>query len=147
MKHLSEKSNRLHVALINSYTAHKKNSFQEFQKLNLSTGHPKVLTVLYQNEGYLQKDLAKRCHVEPATMTSLLNNMERKELIYREAAYVSGGKRANAIYLTDKGRDLAIKVIKIVDDMEEICFKDFSDKEKRTLMDLLKRIEANLENK
>lgn len=143
---MTNKSKHLHLALIASYSAHKQASFNEFQKLNLSTGQPKVLTVLYQDEGYLQKDLAKRCHVRPATMTSLLSNMEKKDLIYKKAVYVSGGKRANEIYLTDKGRELAKKVDKIVDDIEEISFKNFNEIEKQTLLDLLNRIEFNLEN-
>lgn len=137
---------RLHVALISSYLAHKKCSFQEFQKLDLTTGQPKVLTILYQKEGYLQKDLAMRAHVEPATMTSLLRNMEKKGLIYKEATYVSGGKRANAIYLTEKGREMAIKVNKIVDDMEELSYQGFSDIEKQLLITLLDRIQSNLQN-
>ena len=80
---------------------------QEFQKLNITTGQPKVLSILSQKEGYLQKDLAERCHVEPATMTSILKKMEEKELIYKKSESVSGGKRAYAIYLTEQGRALA----------------------------------------
>lgn len=136
---------RLHLALIGGYSAHKKYSFQKFQQLNLSTGQPKVLSILYQKEGCLQKDLAKRCHVEPATMTSILSNMEKKGLIYKEAVYVSGGKRANAIYMTQHGRDMAEKSNKIIDDIEEISFRGFKDKEKQLLMDLLFRIQSNLE--
>ncbi|MDD4112661.1 MAG: MarR family transcriptional regulator [Herbinix sp.] len=139
-------SKRLHMALISTYSLHKKSSFQEFQKLDLTTGQPKVLSILSQKEGYLQKDLAKRAHVEPATMTSVLNNMIKKGLVYKEPTYVSGGKRANAIYLTEKGRDISIQVNKIVDDMEELSFQGFSDKEKQLLINLLDRIISNLKN-
>lgn len=141
---LSE-NKRLHTALIGSYAAHKKYSFYEFRKMNLTNGQPKVLSILIQNEGYLQKDLAKRCHVEPATMTSLLSNMDLKGLIYKKATYVSGNKRAYAIYLTEKGRDLAIRVNKIVDDMEEISFQGLNDDEKIQLINLLNRIQSNIE--
>lgn len=138
--------NRLHTALIGGYSAHKKYSFHKFQKLNLSTGQPKVLSILFQKEGCLQKDLARRCHVEPATMTSILSNMEKKGLIYKEAVYVSGGKRANAIYMTQNGRDMAIKINTIIDEVEEICFQNFDDKEKKLIVDLLLRVQLNLEN-
>lgn len=139
-------SKRLHTALINCYFAHKRRCFQEFNKLNLSSGHPKVLSILYQNEGCLQKDLAKLCKVEPATMTSLLNNMLNKELIYKKMEYVSGGKRAYSIYLTELGREMAIKVLKIVDEVEEINYRDFDEADKQLLTELLTRIQANLEN-
>lgn len=143
---MDNQNRRLHVALIDTYSAHKKCSFAEFQKLNLSTGQPKVLSILNREEGYLQKDLAKRAHVEPATMTSILSNMLKNGLIYREPAYVSGGKRANAIYLTDKGRDISIKVNKIIIDMEDLSFRGFSDNEKQLLINLLDRIQSNLQN-
>ena len=140
------KIQRLHVALIQCYTAHKKCSFQEFQKLNLTTGQPKVLYILHQKEGYLQKDLAKRAHVEPATMTSILDNMMKKGLIYKEPTLVSGGKRANAIFLTEKSRDMSIKVNKIVDDIEKLSFQGFSDDEKQLLVNLMERVQSNLQN-
>ena len=137
---------RLHTALISCYHAHKKHSFAEFQKLNLSTGQPKVLSILFHNEGYLQKDLAERCHVEPATMTSLLGKLEKDGLIYKKAVYVSGSKRANAIYLTEKGRDLAIKINLIVDEVENRSFKNFTETEKQLLISFLNRIRYNLQN-
>ena len=97
---MDHNTKHLHEALIGCYTAHKRYCVQQFQNLNLTTGQPKVLYILLNNEGYLQKELAQRCHVEPATMTSLLNNMIKKGLIYKNIVYVSGGKRAYAIYLT-----------------------------------------------
>lgn len=135
---------RFHTALIASYYAHKKQSFSLFQKLNLTTGQPKVLSILWQKEGYLQKDLAKRCLVEQATMTSLLRKMEKDGLICKNAVFVSGGKRANAIYLTDKGREIAKKVNKIVAEIEEISLKGFDDAEKQLLINFLNRIQSNL---
>jgi DNA-binding MarR family transcriptional regulator len=143
---MSGESKRLHTALIGSYKTHKKHSFAEFQKLNLTTGQPKVLSILYQNEGYLQKDLAKRCHVEPATMTSILGNMDKKGLIYKKVEYVSGNKRAYSIHLTEKGRDLARQVNIIVDNMEKISFQGFRDDEKELLISLLNRVQSNIEH-
>ncbi len=137
---------RLHTALIGCYAAHKRSCFQEFQKLNLTSGQPKVLSILFQNEGYLQKELADRCHVEPATITSILGNMMKKGFIRKEMVYVSGNKRAFAIYLTDLGRDMAIKVNKITDDMEELSFRDFKDDDKKLLLELLNRIQSNLDH-
>jgi len=137
---------RLHTVLIGCYHTHKKHCFAEFQKLNLSTGQPKVLSILLQNEGFLQKDLAERCHVEPATMTSLLGKLEKDGLIYKKPVYVSGNKRANSIYLTEKGRKLAIKINQIVDEIEEKSYKNFTETEKQLLISFFNRIRYNLEN-
>ncbi len=134
----------LHKALIYSSAAHRKACRNEFKKLNLSDGQPKVLSVLMENEGYLQKDLARRCHVEPATMTSILSNMGKIGLIRKETAHVSGGKRAFAIYLTDKGRYIADKVNDIVVNTEETAYKGFTEEEKQQLVSLLDRVGENL---
>lgn len=139
--------NRLHTALIGCSAAHKKGSMQEFQKMNLTTGQPKVLSILSRKEGYLQKDLAVRCHVEPATLTSLLNKMEENDLIFKKQEHVSGNKRAYGIYLTEKGHDIAEKVNQIIDEMETISFQGFDEKDKDELIRLLNRVQANLEKK
>lgn len=135
---------KLHKALIFSSAAHRKVCRSEFQKLNLSDGQPKVLEALSEKEGYLQKDLAARCHVEPATMTIILTNMEKRGYIRRETAHVSGGKRAYAVYLTDAGREAAALVENIVCDVEQIGLNGFSEEEKTQFMDYLNRLGNNL---
>ncbi len=142
---MSVNNNRFHTALIGCSAAHKKCSMQEFQKLDLTTGQPKVLAILSHKEGCLQKDLAAQSHVEPATMTSILNNMSEKGLIYKQKELVSGGKRAYSIYLTEKGHEMALKVNQIVDEMEVISFQGFDDNEKQLLIRLLNRVQSNLE--
>lgn len=136
--------NRLHMALINTSQTHKKRARQEFQNLDLSEGQPKVLEYLYDNEGCLQKELAAECNVEPATMTVLLKNMLGKGLIKKNTIYVSGGKRAFGIYLTELGLEKAAKLFDIIEELERISYKDFTEEEKDTLIELLYRISDNL---
>lgn len=141
-----ESTNKLHKSLIYTSNAHRKVCRSYFAKLNLSDGQPKVLEALLEREGYLQKDLAQRCHVEPATMTIILGNMDKRGLIRRETAHVSGGKRAYAVYLTESGKAMAEEVEKIVDSVESECFLNFSEDEKKLFMELLDRAGKNLAN-
>lgn len=133
----------LHVLLIGASAAHKKKSRQWFQKLNLTEGQPKVLSILRGMEGCQQKELAGACHVEPATMTVLLKNMEQSNLIYKEKQLL-GGKRTYRIFLTEEGKCAADEVIHIVDDLEKEAFRGFSDAEKKNFLELFSRIEKNL---
>ncbi|MGN1084305.1 MAG: MarR family winged helix-turn-helix transcriptional regulator [Lachnospiraceae bacterium] len=135
---------RLHVALIEASAAHERSSWAEFQKLDLSPGQPKVLSRLRYQEGYLQKELAALCHVEPATMAVLLANMEKKGLIRKETTHVSGGKRAYQVYLTELGRQLADKVDEGVDEVEKKSYRDFTWEEREQLTALLERVTKNL---
>lgn len=135
---------QLIVALINASSTHQKSCWTEFRKLDLSPGQPKVLSRLRYQEGYLQKELAALCHVEPATMVVLLSNMERRGMIRKEVDHVSGGKRAFRIYLTDEGRKLAEQVDRIVEEIEEKCFEGFSEEEKEQFVSLLERMTDNI---
>lgn len=136
---------KIFLSLMSAYSAHSKKCNSYFQTLDLTTGQPKVLYVLYGQQGLLQKDLAKICKVEPPSMTVLLRNMEKKDLVRREKVLVSGGKRAFRVYLTEKGRELSEKVICHVEKLEEICFQGFTEKERDLLLDMLDRITENLQ--
>jgi len=138
----SEKKEFLKL-LIGLGKLHKKSCMGEFEELGLTAGQPKVLSVLQEKEGYLQKNLAARCSVEPATMTVLINNMEEKGLVRREKVYVSGGKRAFAIYLTDKGKETAQVVAQIVEKTDNLCFKGIEDK-KEDFLATMRQIIKNL---
>lgn len=133
--------------LIHLSNAHKKYNTQKFEELGLTTGQPKVLSILGFNEGLVQKDLAERCMVEPATMTALLNRMEKNGMIRREAKHVSGGKRAIAIFLTEYGRELAEKVNHIVESSDELATAGLSSEEKDFLLRTLQRARMAFEDK
>ena len=135
---------QLIVALLSASAAHQKSCWSGFRELDLSPGQPKVLSRLRFQEGYLQKELAALCRVEPATMVVLLSNMEKRGMIRKEVDHVSGGKRAFRIYLTEEGKRLADQVDRIVEEIEEKSFVGFSEEEKDQLITLLGRMTENL---
>lgn len=133
------------IALLETLNAHRKQSVKAFQEIGLSEGQPKVLRHLLEEEGIMQKDLAQKCRVEPATMTSLLQKMETDGLIRKEEARVSGGKRALEIFLTEQGRETAVKVKHILEQLQETAYTGFTDTERQQLLSMLERIIKNLE--
>ena len=135
---------QLIVSLLSASAAHQKSCWQGFRELDLSPGQPNVLSRLRYQEGYLQKELAALCHVEPATMVVLLSNMEKRGMIRKEVDHVSGGKRAFRIFLTEEGRCLADQVDRVVEAIEEKGFVGFSEDEKDQLISLLGRLTENL---
>lgn len=135
----------LHVALIAASDAHRKRSFGEFARLGLTKGQPKVLAHLLGEEGLSQKELAKRCGVEPATMTVLLRRMEERGLIRKEEVRVSGGKRSYNIYLTPQGREAGRNAMDVIWRMEDKSYRGFTQEEKDQLVSLLERVVRNLD--
>lgn len=133
----------LHKVLIKLINSHRRTAHREFNEVGLSKGQPKILDFLVLNNGCIQKDIADNCHIEPATVTSLLANMEKKELVYRSQN--SENRRILNVFLTDKGIEAQKKVIKIFNGLDELCFKGFSEDEKTQTIELLNRIQNNLD--
>ena len=137
---------QFHKLLIHVSSLHCERRRRQFYELNLSDGQPKVLANLLIMEGCIQKELAQICHVKTATMTALLQKMERDGLIIKKKEFVSGGKRANKIFHTEKGREMAEKSNCIIEKLEEECFIGFSEEEKEKFIELLSRVTKNLDD-
>lgn len=142
---MPEDKERFFREMLSLYYAHRSYNIRYYASLGLTSGQPKVLNVLYDEEGYLQKDLAVRCRVEPATMTSLLAKMEKQDMIKKETVYVSGGKRAYAIYLTDHGRKLAHQVADKAAQADRLALAGMSEEDATKLMTLMRQARCNIE--
>lgn len=135
-----------HNYLIQLYNLHKKKNMSYFATLGLTQGQPKVIEILYRNNGCSQKFLADACELQKATMTSLLKKMESDNLIHREKNVIENGIRITKVFLTDKGLDLASTIIDSVINVEADCFKNFTIEEKAQCFEYLERIYINLKN-
>ena len=135
---------KVFIALMNTSAAHWEQIRRDFEQMGLTEGQPKVLYVLRAVEGCVQKELAEACRVRESTLTVLLRKMEDKGYIRKEKVVVSGSKLANAVYLTDYGRELSDRIDEKVEELEKKSFEGFSGNEKKQLFELLYRVENNL---
>lgn len=135
---------KLFLALLGASSAHADSSRKEFGRLGLTDGQPKILYILQRCDGVVQKDLASICGIRQSTLTVLLGNLEKQGFICKEACYVSGGKRAYKILLTDAGKEMATRLDVAVEELESKSFRGFSEEEKASLLELLSRVEENL---
>ena len=120
----------------------KKNFFARVQDTNLTLGQPKVIDYLRDNDGSMQKDIAKACCIEPASLTVVLNLMEKQGLI--EKRMCNNNRKNLHIYLTDKGRELSDRVEEEFLELEKIMTKDFTKKEKEMFLASLEKVRKNL---
>lgn len=143
IKKLSEiRKGTLHGGIINVMRAHRKVCSERFNEIGISHGQPKILSFLYFNDGCIQKVLAENCHIEAATVTSILSNMEKAELIYRVRN--ENDKRVFNVFITEKGKKLKLEVDKIFTEVDEIAFKGFSKDEQDIVIEFLDRIYKNI---
>ncbi len=111
---------------------------------NLTLAQWGVLKHLWQQEGKSQVELQERLSLEAATVTGMLQRMERAGLVQRRADPVD--KRVQRVYLTEQGRALESIVTPIAREVNAHACRGFSADEQVFLMRLLTRALHNFEN-
>lgn len=134
----------LHYLLMADHTMLQKQLYSSIKSSGLSIGQPKVLDYLKENNGAYQKDIAHGCYIEPASLSTILNGMEKKGLIKRTADI--GSRRNVKIYMTDKGHEMCGLVADNFKVLENKALTDFSEEERKQLNDLLIKLHNNLSN-
>lgn len=109
---------------------------------DLSLGQPKVLDYLKEHNGSSQKDIARGCHIEAGSLTSVLGRMEEKGMIERKM--LNGNRRSLYVFLTEKGEQLQEIVEKEFVFLEEKAFEGISEEEREIFMGLFYKIYENL---
>ena len=132
----------LHYLLMADHLQFQKFLFSHVRDTGLTLGQPKVLDYLLLRDGAMQKEIAESCHIEPATLTSLLLGMEKKGLILRKNE--NGNRRSLHVYLTSKGKESAAQVEQTFKVIEERALAGFDDGEKEMLTAFLARINENM---
>ncbi|WP_303107044.1 MarR family winged helix-turn-helix transcriptional regulator [uncultured Ruminococcus sp.] len=108
----------------------------------LTPGQPKILDYLQNHNGCVQKEIAKGCHIEPASITVILKGMESKGYIERKM--LNGDRRSLYVFLTEKGKKYIEYLNEKFDKVENTALKNFSEDEKQQLNDLLMRVYENM---
>lgn len=117
---------------------------EELQPHGISSGQWSVLRVLWEEEGLSQVELADRMRVEKASLTSVLDSMERRGLIARTRN--AHDRRKINIHLTASARALKNKLLPFGDKINKRATRGMSAAEIETLQRLLTQIIANLED-
>ncbi|MBN2308045.1 MAG: MarR family transcriptional regulator [Candidatus Hydrogenedentes bacterium] len=99
-----------------------------------------LFSLKYKDRDLTQSDLGKRLVVTRASITSVLDKLEAKHLVARVS--VPDNRRIYHVELTEKGRVLLEKVEPLYRENLHAATKDLSEKQCRTLIQLLERIRA-----
>ena len=130
-----------HYLIMAEHSMFQKELLAKLKDSGLTIGQPKILDYLKDHDGTSQKDIARGCHIEPGTLTTLLNRMEEAGLVERHM--MNGNRRSLYVFLTDKGKEQLELVTAAFSEMEAEAFRGLSETERKTFMDLFLRIYAN----
>ncbi|MGL5634989.1 MAG: MarR family winged helix-turn-helix transcriptional regulator [Sarcina sp.] len=110
----------------------------------LNSQQAKMISYIYANqeEGVIQKDLAKKFNRNKASITSMLQGLEKKGYIQRVVS--KNNEREKNIYVLEKGKDLIEEFNELFITVENKLLNNFTDEEIKKLKDLLTRVNENL---
>ena len=128
----------LHYLLMANHFMIQKALVTSVKDTGLTSGQPKVLDYLKNHNGAVQKDIAAGCHIEPASLTAILNGMETKGLIERRLCPYN--HRFYNVYLTETGRLYVGRLENEFDTIESYALQNFSKADKEQLIEYLSRI-------
>lgn len=131
-----------HYLLMANQAIYQRKLMELLSDTGLTMGQPKILDYLSLHDGASQRDIAAYCYIEPASLTSVLNGMEKKGLIQRRR--MNGNRRTFHIFLTEQGKVQSKRVEEAFGEMEAETFADFSQEQAAGFMKMLAAIYEHL---
>ena len=102
-----------------------------------------LLIRLWVEDGISQKELSEKCFKDQPTTARILDKLERRGLIRRQAN--TEDRRVSLIYLTSEGHAMRGPLIPIARQALEQALQGLSEQEQDQLKNLLNRIGGNLD--
>lgn len=120
-------------------TQHLTHRFQEYGITSEQWG---VLQTLTEEDGITQAELSRRTEKDPTNVTRILDQLERKEMIRREAN--KGDRRSFLIYVTESGRSTSQKLLPVELEFTQSYLKHFSKEDLAVLRRAFEKINEQL---
>jgi DNA-binding MarR family transcriptional regulator len=114
------------------------------ENLGLYRGQPALLQALWEQEGLMHTELARRLQVQPATITKMLQRMEKAGFVERRPD--AGDLRVSRVYLTEAGRAVRGDVQAVWRQLDEEAFAGFTAGDRALLRRFFFQIRENLED-
>src|SRR5699024_1081085 len=111
---------------------------KDIGRYDMKTTDFAVLEALYHKGDMTVKQISEAVLINAGSMTYVIDKLETKELIKRQRC--KDDRRAVYIHITDKGKQLMDNIFPKHQKAIEELFQDLSTDEKKTVIDLLKRI-------
>ena len=139
------------VDLADVYLFHLEKAYKQFKKYktqvfvqegtSLTSDQWIVLKRVGEAEGISQRELAASTCKEPASITRILDILQKNKLVKREEAKTD--RRTYGIFLTKKGKGLIEQLTPLAQEIRAKGLTNISEKEKASLIKMLDSIYKN----
>ena len=111
-------------------------------KIDLTFEMLQIMGYLWENDGVNQQEIANATLKDKASLTCLIDNLTRRELVYRQED--ASDRRNKLIFLTDQGWQLKIMILPWVKEMYAAANADIPACEFAKAMQILRKVISNL---
>lgn len=109
----------------------------------INRGQIKLLFIISQNDGIIQRDLAEIMDIRPSSLTEMLISLEENLLITRKNN--EKDRRVMHVYITTDGNDVIDGFNQANDNLSALLFTCLSLEEKEKMLEMVNKINTNLE--
>ena len=113
-----------------------------YEALGLYRGQPRVLHALWDQEGLTHTELSRLLRVQPATITKMIQRMEKVGFVERR--HDPDDQRVSRVYLNAAGRAVREDVQQVWLRLDDEAFAGFAEEERALLREFFCRIRDNL---
>ncbi len=130
------------IIMVNTaYRQYIQNKLKECE-VNLTFEMLQVLACLWDKDGINQQEIANITVKDKASMTYLIDNIVKRELVYRQED--SSDRRNKLIFLTEQGVNIRERIQPFLEEMYEVAGMGIDSKELQQCMSIIERVEKNL---
>lgn len=115
------------------------------EKIGLHRGQGFALIHLWHKEGMPQRDLARCMHISPASVTTMLQRMERDGWIERKRD--EADQRVVRVFATSKATSMRKAALRVFQEMEDDLNAVYTPQEQDTLKHLLMKLHDRFNTK
>lgn len=115
---------------------------KKLEKYNLVKGQATLLSIIRDNNGATQNELAHILNVKYSSMSERLNKLEA--LGYIEKGIDEDNQRYKRVYITPSGRKAVTQANKMLNEFDEKLYKGFTKKDKKQLEEYLEKMLFNI---
>lgn len=113
--------------------------------LGVGRGMPPMLGYIIEHDGCKQSELSREGHVSAATVTVMLQSLEKNGFITRRPD--PGDQRCVRIYITPTGREIERKSREMIEDFDREFFSCLNAEEQSELCRLLGKLAGQFQKK
>ncbi|TFJ92683.1 MarR family winged helix-turn-helix transcriptional regulator [Lentibacillus salicampi] len=114
---------------------------EDISRYDMKATYFAVLEALYHKGDLTVREISQSVLIKAGSMTYVIDKLEARDLLERRRG--KGDRRVVHIHITEEGKQLMDDIFPKHQEAIEKIFQDLSVEEKKTVIDLLKRIGQN----